>query len=144
LRYLSGDATVATQLNSLPQPKISFNYLGQFGYAQPESSPIITSSASYGSVASLDECRRTLLDINGGVSDGEIQFAWTYSENVHRQFTIESLANDFVDALKTLIEHCRSAETGGYTPSDFSKARLSQNELDQFLGALHQEVEGKP
>ncbi len=144
LRYLNGDMTVGMQLGSLPQPEISFNYLGQFGHAQPESAPMVTSPASYGPLAGDKERRRTLLDVNGVVSEGEIQFAWTYSENVHRQSTIETLANDFISALKTLIEHCRSAKAGGYTPSDFSKARLSQNELDRFLGDLQQEIEETP
>jgi non-ribosomal peptide synthase protein (TIGR01720 family) len=74
------------------------------------------------------------------VAQGEIQFAWTYSDQIHRESTIEALAHQFIDALRKLITHCQSAEAGGYTPSDFSKARLSQTELDDFLGDLEQEI----
>ena len=136
LRYLSTEATVTMQLKSLPQPEVSFNYLGQFGFAQPGEASIVTSAVSYGAVAGAEEYRRTLLDVNGVVTEGELQFAWTYSENIHGSSTIETLANDFIDLLKTLIEHCRSEEAGGYTPSDFAKAKLSQKELDRFLGDL--------
>ena len=34
--------------------------------------------------------------------------------------TIEHLASQFMSALRTLIAHCQSPETGGYTPSYFS------------------------
>lgn len=140
LRYLSGDADISAQLRELPAAEISFNYLGQFGHALPEGSPIVTAKESYGSVVSLEERRGTVLDINGIVSEGKLQFAWTYSENIHHRSTIEKLAGDFIDALQALIRHCQSPEAGGYTPSDFSKARLSQTELDRFLNNLEESI----
>jgi non-ribosomal peptide synthase protein (TIGR01720 family) len=140
LRYLTNDDSVRQRLHSVPPAQISFNYLGQFGHADPEGSPIVTATASYGPLASPAERRRSLLDINAVVAQGEIQFAWTYSDQIHRESTIEALAHQFIDALRKLITHCQSAEAGGYTPSDFSKARLSQTELDDFLGDLEQEI----
>jgi non-ribosomal peptide synthase protein (TIGR01720 family) len=62
---------------------------------------------------------------------------WTYSENFHRRSTIEALAETYTEKLTTLIAHCKSAEAGGYTPSDFSKARLSQNDLDKLLSKIN-------
>jgi non-ribosomal peptide synthase protein (TIGR01720 family) len=78
------------------------------------------------------------LKIKGSISEGQLRFAWTYCEEIHRHSTIEKLANSFIEALCALIEHCQSPEAGGYTPSDFSKARLSQKDLDRFLGNLRQ------
>ncbi len=40
---------------------------------------------------------------------------------------------DQLEHLESLIEHCRSAETGGYTPSDFPLAGLDQSELDKLI-----------
>jgi non-ribosomal peptide synthase protein (TIGR01720 family) len=82
-----------------------------------------------------------MLDINAVVEQSELRFEWTYSEHAHRRSTIETLANNFIEALRRLIAHCQSADAGGYTPSDFSKARLSQTELDSFLDEL--ELQGE-
>ncbi|MEN8161480.1 MAG: condensation domain-containing protein, partial [Myxococcota bacterium] len=38
----------------------------------------------------------------------------------------------FLDALRELIAHCRTAGVGGYTPSDFPLARLDQETLDRL------------
>ena len=51
-----------------------------------------------------------------------------------------ALANHYFRALKTLIAHCTAPDSGGFTPSDFPDADLSQSELDEFIGQLAQEV----
>ncbi|MBG1262687.1 amino acid adenylation domain-containing protein [Nostoc sp. BAE] len=38
LRYLSGDAEITSQLSAMPQPEVSFNYLGQFDWGMQEDS----------------------------------------------------------------------------------------------------------
>jgi non-ribosomal peptide synthase protein (TIGR01720 family) len=138
LRYGSGDARIAAQLEALPQPEVTFNYLGQFGPALPAGSPVSVARESFGSLSDLNERRLAVIDITGGVSEGQLQFSWIYSVNIHRRSTIENLAADFIASLRELIEHCQSPEAGGYTPSDFSKARLSQKKLDKFVRSLSQ------
>ena len=44
--------------------------------------------------------------------------------------------HNFGDALRLLIDHCQSPRVGGYTPSDFPEAGLSQGELDDLLAEL--------
>ena len=61
---------------------------------------------------------------------------WMFSGNIHRRETVEALAREFVAELRGLIEHCLSAEAGGYTPSDFKRVDLSQDELDDLLAEL--------
>ena len=65
--------------------------------------------------------------------DGVLQVRWSYSEAVHRRETIERLANDYMAALLAIIRHCQSPEAGGYTPSDFPLAGLSQEDLEKLL-----------
>ena len=69
------------------------------------------------------------LEITGKITGGQLHLEWTYSENVHRDTTIERLAKSFVEALRSLIAHCQTPEAGGYTPSDFPAAGLSRNTL---------------
>ncbi len=37
---------------------------------------------------------------------------------------------------REIIEHCRGEEAGGFTPSDFPDADLTQKELDELLDEL--------
>ncbi|MEH2048358.1 amino acid adenylation domain-containing protein [Nostoc sp.] len=142
LRYLTQDAEIATQLQAFPQAEISFNYLGQFDQVLNTSSLVQLASESAGVQHSLDNNRTNLLDINSIITDKQLQIDWTYSTNVHQHTTIESLAQEFVTTLRSLIAHCLSADAGGYTPSDFPLAKLNQIELDQVLAsqALKQEL----
>jgi hypothetical protein len=40
-----------------------------------------------------------------------------------------------------LIQHCRSPQAGGFTPSDFSKMKFNQAELDELVADLGEFVE---
>ena len=86
--------------------------------------------------------RPHLLDVNGLVVGGQLQLQWTYSTRVHRQATVEGLAQGFLQVLQGLIAHCQSPEAGGFTPSDFPGARLSQDNLDKFVNKIKQARRG--
>jgi len=129
LRYLSRDDGLAQRLAALPQAEVSFNYLGQLDRVLPEAVPLTLARESSGPQASLRGRRKYLLEIDGEALGGQLQFTWTYSPKIHRQATIEGLAQGFVEALQSLISHCRSAEAESFTPSDFPLARLNQEQL---------------
>jgi non-ribosomal peptide synthase protein (TIGR01720 family) len=132
LRYLSGDADVAEKLRGLPRAEVKFSYLGQFDQVLPESSPFAPDQGAIGPVHSPRGNRSHALEVNGSVYQGRLQLDWTYSENVHQRATVERLAQDFVQALRSLITHCQNPEAGGYTPSDFPLAKIGQTQLDRI------------
>ena len=136
LRYLSGDVAIAEGLRALPQPEVSFNYLGQFDQVLPVASPFAWARESSGPARSVQGSRHYPLAVNGCIIEGRLQLDWTSSENLHRGATIERVAQGFMDALRALIADSRSSETGGYTPSDFPEADLSQKELDEVIAEL--------
>ena len=70
------------------------------------------------------------------VSDGQLRVDWTYSANRHERKTIENLARWFMEELRSFLSHCASPEAGGFTPSDFPEANLSQEELDDIMSQL--------
>jgi non-ribosomal peptide synthase protein (TIGR01720 family) len=137
LRYLHGDEALAADLRALPQAELMFNYLGQVDRVLPEAAPLARARESSGSAHSRAGRRQHLLDVNGVILGGQLRVNWTYSEHVHRRATVETLAQGFLDALRSLIAHCRSPEAGGYTPSDFPDADLSQEHLDLLLSKLN-------
>src|SRR5205807_9143747 len=56
------------------------------------------------------------------------------NENLYAPETVEQIAGRYMECLCEIIEHCRSKEAGGYTPSDFPLARLDQHQLDLLIG----------
>ncbi|MEO1353029.1 MAG: amino acid adenylation domain-containing protein, partial [Cyanobacteria bacterium J06635_15] len=135
LRYLCEDSTVNQKLQAIPTPEIIFNYLGQFDQEQSETSWRLVPE-SMGRNRSLTQHRNYLLDINALVVEGKFQVSWTYSRNIHDRTTVEKLAQSYLQAIRTLIEHCQLEDTFGYTPSDFPDAQLDQVDIDEILESL--------
>jgi amino acid adenylation domain-containing protein/non-ribosomal peptide synthase protein (TIGR01720 family) len=140
LRYLSRDRKLSERLRDLPQPEVSFNYLGQLDTSITESALFTPSRESSGPVRSLRQSRRHLLEINGAVVRGQLEMAWTYSEARHLRSSIEDASQKFIEALRGLIHHCLSPEAGGYSPSDFAGFGWNQQELDDILAKIGDSV----
>ena len=138
LHYLGDQETTGWQQQ--PQAEVRVNYLGQTDQALQQSSLFAPAQESTEPGRSPQGPRPYLLDVGGIVAGGQLHINWTYSKTIHRQTTIEILAENYIQALRSLITHCQSPDAGGYTPSDFSEANLDQQELDQFLT----KIKGKP
>lgn len=133
LRYCCNDREIIEKLRNQPQAQLIFNYLGQFDRVLHQSSLLRLSGETYGQIKSPYGTRSYLLRVSGKVLEGKLQMSWAYSENLHRQATVESLAQRFMEVLRSLIAHCQSSETVSFTPSDFPEAELSQEELHKLL-----------
>jgi amino acid adenylation domain-containing protein/non-ribosomal peptide synthase protein (TIGR01720 family) len=137
LRYLTGEAGLAERLRSLPHPDVSFNYLGQLDNVLPETASFTLANESVAQTQSLRGNQSHLLRVNAGVTEGQLQVVWTYSQDLYRQTTIEKLADRFQKALLALITDCRSSKKHSYEPSDFPDSELSQKELDLIVAKLN-------
>jgi non-ribosomal peptide synthase protein (TIGR01720 family) len=137
LRYLSDDAELAAALGRLPQPEVSFNYLGQLDQLMPGLGPFAPARESSGPVRSERAARRHALEVNCWVADGRLETVWRYGEALQRRDTVESLADGYVRALGELVEHCLSPDAGGYSPSDFEDFGWSQQDLDDILSKIN-------
>ncbi len=116
--------------------EVSFNYLGQFNQ-------LLANSEWFRSIEEVTEMnssarnlRSHLIDIKAYINDGQLQVEWIYSEAIHKRKRIEDLADEFMIALRKLIAHCLSDDAGGFTPSDFPDAELSQEDLDDLMAEL--------
>ncbi|BAZ33597.1 amino acid adenylation domain-containing protein (plasmid) [Cylindrospermum sp. NIES-4074] len=135
LRYLCDDPRVQEKIQMIPSSEISFNYLGQFGQIQSQSNWKFTPKSS-GNEHSLKQTRNDILDVNALVIEGELQIDWTYSHHFHTRTTVEKLARNYIQIIRSIIEHCQLEDTKGYTPSDFPDVQLNQLELDQLLTSI--------
>jgi amino acid adenylation domain-containing protein/non-ribosomal peptide synthase protein (TIGR01720 family) len=129
LRYLSDDDAIKAQLRALPQPKVRFNYLGQFDQVVSGSSIFRRARESYGPTRSLKGHRDHELVFEGLIAEGLLHFEVTYSAQLHHQANIEALADHYIRALRELIAHCLEPDAGRFTPSDFPLAHLNEHTL---------------
>ena len=127
------DDGVRAALAAQAEPEIGFNYLGQFDQGIAAATRFRFAGGRRGREVAVENRRPHLLAVGGGIAGGQLQLSWTYDEGAHRRETIERLAQAYADALRGIIAHCREADAGGYTPSDFPLAQLSQAELDAVL-----------
>ena len=132
LKYVSGEAD-QQRLREV-RAEVAFNYLGQLDNVVSEERMFRGGQESSGESHSRRGKRSHALIINASVQGGELVLGWSYSRKVHARETIERVANEQVARLRQVIEHCREEESGGYTPSDFPLARLSQRQLDVVIG----------
>lgn len=137
LRYSSdeGDA-VREKLASLPEPEISFNYLGQTGQLQGEGARFAIAQESSGVPASPKSLRFHLLDIVCMVVNNRMKIDFMFNEKIHEHKTIGGLSEYFTAALLELTHHCVQPNVGGYTPSDFDMVTLDDEELDSILDEI--------
>jgi amino acid adenylation domain-containing protein/non-ribosomal peptide synthase protein (TIGR01720 family) len=117
-----------------PAPEISFNYLGRFDTGATGDGFYRGWCEYPGNERSPGQRRAHLLEINGIVTDGELEFSWTYSTSAHHEETVRRLADGFAAALAEIVEHCALDGAGGCTPSDFPLARLDQATVDRIAG----------
>jgi amino acid adenylation domain-containing protein/non-ribosomal peptide synthase protein (TIGR01720 family) len=129
LRYLGGQP----QLRALPEPQVSFNYLGQVDQSFAESSLFGVARESIGPTRSPQARRFFVLEVDGIIAQGRLQVSFNYSRNNYQATTIEKLATSFIDALRELISHCLASKAGYHTPSDFPLAQLTQTQLNRLL-----------
>jgi amino acid adenylation domain-containing protein/non-ribosomal peptide synthase protein (TIGR01720 family) len=132
-RYLSPDAGLRTRLAALPEPGVSFNYLGQLDAAEAGPGLFSLAQGPLGAGQDPAERRRHLLDVVASVQAGQFRVAWHYPQAVYRPETVAALADGFLAALRGLVAHCLRPEAGGWTPSDFPLCRLDQAVLDGIL-----------
>jgi amino acid adenylation domain-containing protein/non-ribosomal peptide synthase protein (TIGR01720 family) len=138
LRYLAPKEAAIAPLRSI-RPQLAFNYLGQFGSGRDAEAGLFREAPEdFGPLHSPRATRPYVLEIEVYVSDGCLNTRWTYGQALHRRETIEGLAEAYLAALRELIAHCLAPEAGGYTPSDFPEAELSQDALDDLLAEFEE------
>ncbi|HKV38144.1 MAG TPA: condensation domain-containing protein, partial [Blastocatellia bacterium] len=135
LRYMSDDRDIRERMEQIPEPEISFNFLGQ---AQAGSVGMLGNGSKAISAALFSPAskRPFKLDISGVIEGGRLTITIIFSERLHRRARVEALALYYSEALRALIRHCSSARATEYTPADFQGVDLSQGEIDELVAGL--------
>jgi non-ribosomal peptide synthase protein (TIGR01720 family) len=121
---------------------VSFNYLGHFeaeSGSTAEASMFAVTNEPTGPEMDFGDRRPHLLEISGVVSGGQLRLRFNYSAAAHRSSTIERLAHAMGEALRHLVEGCRSAGQAVYTISDFPLADLDAETFGELSALLDDE-----
>ncbi|WP_130908082.1 non-ribosomal peptide synthetase [Pseudomonas sp. Sample_16] len=129
LRYL-GSKPVRDALAGLPQPRITFNYLGQFDRQFDEGALFTPSAEGNGVAQDPTAPLGNWLVVEGQVYGGELSLSWGFSREMFDTATIQRLADEYTLQLNALIDHCCALEVAQATPSDFPLAQIDQAQLD--------------
>jgi non-ribosomal peptide synthase protein (TIGR01720 family) len=140
LRWLCEDEEIVRRLAEMPRAELTFNYTGQLDQSLPEAAPFAFAAEPAGAAYSPRAQRAHALDVQAGVRGGRLRARFAYGEGRFPREAIEALAERFLVALRAIAAHCLSPEAGGYTPSDFAKAGLTQEDLGDVLDQLDDEV----
>jgi amino acid adenylation domain-containing protein/non-ribosomal peptide synthase protein (TIGR01720 family) len=134
LRYLNDEETTQ-QMRRLPEPQVSFNYLGQLDQMLDDSALFLPPRELCGTTRHDSARRSQLLEINAYVIGRQLKIEWVYSTRVHLHQTIEGLAQRFVKALRTII-----IDGGEQHTNDFGNAVPGEMEDVYPLSPLQQGI----
>ena len=122
-----------------PVPQLGFNYLGRFATGSPQAV-----SGAWSAVPDPATPRSQdpdmpaahVVDINAHTQDrpeGPTLIArWDWPAAVMEARDVEDLAAGWLRALRSVVEHVRAGSAGGYTPSDLSLVKISQDQIDRL------------
>ncbi|MCT2347609.1 condensation domain-containing protein, partial [Niallia taxi] len=110
-------------------PKVKFNYLGQFDESI-NNHLFEISKLSTGDSISLDSERLYEIDISGIVSNHELSINFSYNSEKYHEHTMNNLASAFKHQLLSIIDHCMSLQRPETTPSDYTDSAMTFDELE--------------
>jgi non-ribosomal peptide synthase protein (TIGR01720 family) len=105
LSRLSGDDEISATLDEYGIDDLSFNYMGNIGGQVSEDGAGLMQQVheDVGNWQNPQNKRSGHLFCPAFIAEGQLIVRWEYSENIHKRTTIETVANDFMDALRALI-----------------------------------------
>jgi len=134
LRYITGFRGM--DLTQVPSGEVGFNYLGRIDQMVSSSSPLRIAGEATGNPHGPSEKRVHLLEVTAFVWQRQFTVEINYSTNLHYLASVEQLAEEFLSALRDIVNDCRNAPSVDYTPWDFPEAGLDQLELNRLVSEV--------
>ena len=110
VREVTQNLPEARERLSGPGPQVVFNYLGQSGSTADHADGGLVRAVHdpIGQDGDPTDRGPHLLEVVGGVAEGELRFTWYYQPDRHDGATVRRVAEDFADALRGIAADCRA------------------------------------
>jgi amino acid adenylation domain-containing protein/non-ribosomal peptide synthase protein (TIGR01720 family) len=118
-----------SDINFNMNPKVVFNYLGQFDTDVSEKT-FKVANESTGPTHSRESERNYELDVYGMISNERLVISIVYSKEHYEDKTIKRLLEDFQSSLTEIITYCSQRGKTEFTPCDFTYKKLSVQEVE--------------
>ena len=135
VKYLAPESEAGKKIAAMPQPRIAFNYLGQFSQSVQDIRFQVAEEYP-GSERDPGAPRSYQLFVSGKIMDEKLQMSFIFSENLNKRETIEAFADDYRKHLSAIIEHCRKAKDDIRFSSDIGQYIMDDDELEDLLVEL--------
>lgn len=116
-------------------PKISFNYMGQFDQ-DLKNKVFSISPYDVGDCVGADFNSLYVINVNGIIKGSVLSFTFRYDDNKISRKDAETLSENYKNSLLIIIEHCRHQDEMISTPSDYDAKNLSTEELE-YINSLY-------
>lgn len=141
LRYMDAKDEARHELSDFSQPgqpEAMFNYLGRTDQLVPQNSMFLKGDLSLS--RSPTAVRPHLLEINAIVANEVLTIDWSFSTRRHARTTIQTVAENFLLNLQSLVDHCLTTQKNEFAVTDLPLAKLDQGKLNK-LSALLQKAD---
>ncbi len=134
LRHLNPDG--ARSLAALPEPQLTFNYLGRFARPSGEPWGLAPETATFRVPPEDDHPVAVAVDVNAMAvehDDGtwlHITLAWP--DGLAARDAVDAVMARWDEALAGLGRHASDPDAGGHTPSDLAQVALTQDDIDEL------------
>ncbi|MDY6935437.1 MAG: amino acid adenylation domain-containing protein [Spirochaetota bacterium] len=118
--------------------QVLFNYLGQLNIAGLQGSLELSDETNKVMASDLNNIRTHLIDISCRIENGRLLLFVACSRNKYRYETIHGFIQELKGEIENVVQHCMETDREGYTPSDFSLADISQEQLDDLIDELQE------
>ncbi|MBS4099365.1 MAG: amino acid adenylation domain-containing protein [Sulfuricella sp.] len=111
------------------QPRIRFNYLGQFGNSSETGAFAVTTDAT-GEGVNPETPRSVDIDISAMVLEKELELSVSCSRHRYGEDSLKAFLRLMEEEILAVSAHCRNQKTTELTPADLTSSDISLDELE--------------
>jgi amino acid adenylation domain-containing protein/non-ribosomal peptide synthase protein (TIGR01720 family) len=140
LRYLAADESKRESLHKDIE-QVIFNYLGQADQGSSETASLFNfTNEGKGEDIHPENEYGGKITINSVITNGTLSLRWDYDTNRFAKESIETLAENYIKALETVVNFCKSQTETVATPADYGlNGLLPYQDLRVFKATMNAE-----
>ena len=133
MRYLSEIEEIKGKIGNYALPQISFNYLGQFDRMSEEKSWFEFADENVGDLRSPESERKYLIELGGGIVNGELQLSLRYAAKYFEKEKSMILMNNWKESIRDLIVLSGTCEKNTPIVEMQNGDSLSESEWEKIM-----------